>query len=67
MKKDIIKSVMQKLYSFFYFMFWGFYFSAGYFFCKKLNNNISLMSVYSTIVYFLKKKKLYIKLLFRAH
>ncbi|GAA0076857.1 hypothetical protein [Clostridium weizhouense] len=42
MNKDIIKTVVAKFYSFFYFMFWGFYFSAGYLFCKKLNN-ISLM------------------------
>ena len=45
MKKDIIKTIMQKFYSFSYFMFWGFYFSAGYFFCKKFNNNTPLMSV----------------------
>ena len=44
MEKDIKKSVMQKFYSFFYFMFWGFYFSAGYLFCRKLNNTF-LMSV----------------------
>ncbi len=44
MEKDIVKSVMQKFYSFFYFMFWGFYFSAGYLFCKKTEKNIFLMS-----------------------
>jgi len=42
MRKDM-KTVMQKLYSFYYFMNWGFYFSAGYLFCKKLNESF-LMS-----------------------
>lgn len=32
--KGILKELTAKLYSFFYFMFWGFYFSAGYFFYK---------------------------------
>ena len=45
MKKDIDKSVMQKFYSFFSFTFWGFYFSAGYLFCRELNKNNLLMSV----------------------
>lgn len=43
MEKDNLKSVVQKFYSFFYFMFWGFYYSAGYLFCKKLKNTF-LMS-----------------------
>jgi len=45
MKKGINESVMQKFYNFFSFIFWGFYFSAGYLFCKKLNINNFLMSV----------------------
>lgn len=34
-----MKGIMNKLakfYSFFYFTFWGFFFSAGYLFCKKI-------------------------------
>lgn len=42
--KDIIVMFQAKIYSFLYFTFWGFYFSAGYLFCKKNNNNF-LMSV----------------------
>ncbi|HFG9236492.1 TPA: hypothetical protein ACMWM6_003454, partial [Clostridioides difficile] len=34
--KGILKELTAKLYSFFYFMFWGFYFSAGYFFYKNI-------------------------------
>lgn len=43
MKKNIVKIFIAKSYSFFYFMFWGFNFSASYLFCKKLNN-LTLMS-----------------------
>ncbi len=43
--KGIIKELSAKLYSFYYFIFWGFYFSAGYFFCNKNENNSFLMSV----------------------
>ncbi|AIY80368.1 hypothetical protein ACTFIN_02310 [Clostridium cagae] len=43
MKKNIVKIFIAKFYNFFYFMFWGFYFSARYFFCKKLNS-LTLMS-----------------------
>nr|WP_202594897.1 hypothetical protein [Clostridioides difficile] len=39
--KGILKELTAKLYSFFYFMFWGFYFSAGYFFYK---NNMYFLS-----------------------
>ncbi|MGG7178055.1 hypothetical protein ACQPU1_10700 [Clostridium paraputrificum] len=42
--KGIIGTIVAKLYSFFYFTFWGFYFSAGYFFYQK-NNNSFLMGV----------------------
>ncbi|HBG8337952.1 TPA: hypothetical protein KRG90_002275 [Clostridioides difficile] len=34
--KGILKELTAKLYNFFYFMFWGFYFSAGYFFYKNI-------------------------------
>jgi len=40
--KGIIDKFIVKYYSFFYFRFWGFYFSAGYLFYKK-NNNSFLM------------------------
>ena len=33
-----IRKDFAKLYSFFYFIFWGFYFSAGYFYCKNTKN-----------------------------
>ncbi|WP_346932671.1 hypothetical protein [Clostridium sp.] len=33
-------SLTAKLHSFFYFSFWGFYFSAGYLFCKKFNKSL---------------------------
>ncbi|WP_268873129.1 hypothetical protein [Clostridium nigeriense] len=33
-----IASIIAKFNSFFYFTFWGFFFSAGYFFCKKNNS-----------------------------
>ena len=32
----LLKDYMAKLYSFYYFFIWGFYFSAGYFFCKNM-------------------------------
>ncbi|MDV4152194.1 hypothetical protein R0131_15305 [Clostridium sp. AL.422] len=35
--KGIISKI-AKFNSFFYFMFWGFFFSAGYLFCKKNNS-----------------------------
>ena len=34
----VIRKDFAKLYNFFYFMFWGFYFSAGYFYCKNIKN-----------------------------
>ena len=34
-----IRKDFAKLYSFFYFLFWGFYFSAGYFYCKNTKNS----------------------------
>ena len=37
--EGIIKQIIAKVYSFFYFSFWGFYFSAGYLFYKKKNNS----------------------------
>lgn len=37
MEKGMLNNNLQKFYNVFYFMFWGFYFSAGYFFCRKLN------------------------------
>ncbi|KPI52306.1 hypothetical protein C4097_14000 [Clostridioides difficile] len=37
--KGILKELTAKLYSFYYFMFWGFYFSAGYFFYKNTCNS----------------------------
>ena len=42
--KGIIELIAAKFYNFFYFIFWGFYFNAGYLFCKKVNNSF-LMSV----------------------
>lgn len=33
--ESLRKELLVKLYSFIYFTFWGFYFSAGYLFCKK--------------------------------
>ena len=38
------KNLIAKFNRFFYFIFWGFYFSAGYFFCKNKNNSF-LMSI----------------------
>ena len=39
--KGLRKELFAKLYSYFYFfMFWGFYFSAGYFFCTNKYNSI---------------------------
>ncbi|SKA53066.1 hypothetical protein SAMN02745147_1159 [Intestinibacter bartlettii DSM 16795] len=40
--KKLIKS-LDKLNSYFYFSFWGFYFSAGYFYCKT-KNKLFIMS-----------------------
>ncbi|MDB2090767.1 hypothetical protein PM004_15580 [Clostridium paraputrificum] len=40
--KGIIEALVAKFYSFMYFIFWGFYFSAGYFFCKKINNSFQM-------------------------
>ena len=42
----VIRKDFAKLYNFFYFMFWGFYFSAGYFYCKNIKNKSFLMSSY---------------------
>lgn len=42
--KGLEKNLLAKFYSFFYFTFWGFYFSAGYFFCKNKYKTF-LMSV----------------------
>ena len=39
--KNLIKS-LDKLNSYFYFRFWGFYFSAGYFYCKTKKTNFLL-------------------------
>ncbi|MGL5380320.1 hypothetical protein [Clostridium sp.] len=36
---------LEKFYSFFYFTFWGFIFSAGYFEYKKSEYNSFLMSI----------------------
>ena len=45
MKKNI-RVLTAKFYSFTYFIFWGFYFSAGYLFCNKKNKHTNfLMSV----------------------
>ncbi len=30
-----ISVLVEKFYNVFYFMFWGYYYCAGYFFCKK--------------------------------
>ena len=32
--KGLEKNLIAKFNRFFYFIFWGYYFSAGYFFCK---------------------------------
>lgn len=32
--ESLRKELLAKFYSFIYFTFWGFYFSAGYLFCK---------------------------------
>ncbi|MDB1945438.1 MULTISPECIES: hypothetical protein [Clostridium] len=40
MKRIIEKQA--KFYSFFYFIFWGFFFSAGYLFCEKINNSFQM-------------------------
>ncbi|MGL5648479.1 MAG: hypothetical protein ACRDDY_11545 [Clostridium sp.] len=41
MKKETLE-LRNKFYSFFYFIFWGFYFSAGYFVYEKKNSSIVL-------------------------
>lgn len=41
--KGLEKNLYAKFYSFIYFTFWGFYFSAGYYFCKNKNKTF-LMS-----------------------
>lgn len=42
---EIRNTLEQKLYNFYNFLFWGFYFSAGYLFCK--NKGISNGFIYS--------------------
>ncbi len=32
---ELNRNYIAKFYNFFYFIFWGFYFSAGYLFCTK--------------------------------
>lgn len=41
MENIIRKGIVEQFYFSYY---WGFYFSAGYLFYKKLNNSLSLMS-----------------------
>lgn len=42
--KKLIVELPKNFYRFFYFTFWGFYFSARYFSCKKIINS-TLMSI----------------------
>lgn len=39
--KGLEKNLIAKFNRFFYFIFWSYYFSAGYFFCKNKYNSFS--------------------------
>nr|WP_295575887.1 hypothetical protein [uncultured Intestinibacter sp.] len=45
-----IRREFTKLYSYLYFIFWGFYFSAGYFYCKNIKSKSFLGSSYLTCI-----------------
>ncbi len=44
--KGLEKNLIAKFNRFFYFIFWGFYFSAGYFYCKNIKSKSFLGSSY---------------------
>lgn len=48
--KERVNNLLAKSYSFFYFfIFWGFYFSAGYLFCKNKYNSLLMSTGYNII------------------
>lgn len=53
--KVMLNNYIAKFNSFFYFFIWGFYYSAGYFFCNKIyklfNNEYSYKYSYSMPYY----------------
>lgn len=42
--KGIIREIESKLYNAYYSMFWGYYYSAGYFSCKNKYNSFLMRS-----------------------